>query len=320
MKHRTTTRLSRRAFLATTAAAGFAATQAESHTVAPLRAGLIGCGTGGRRLMEAMATSGVGQLPAFATNHAWRTLVQRKDLDAVFIATPDHLHAEMAAEALRADKHVYIMPPFARSGDDARQLAALAQDRQRVLQVGMPPEEAARWARVKSTMAQTGAPLWIQATAAREETPGELAWQRDRTCSHGPASRQIFNMLYPLQHHLAWEAPQRATALGGVFHGQPGNTPDCVLMTLRYDNGATVVLECADRPEGPSLVRGELDQIELPPLIGNPDLVDDLNCFAAAIAGDREESNARLRAACIAQEAVSSAMDQWAHWESDQSA
>lgn len=319
MAHHDSTSLSRRAFMATSAAATLAATQSESHAVVPLRAGLIGCGTGGRRVMEAMALSGVGQLPVIATGRDWYALVHRNDLDAIFIATPDHLHAEIAAEALHAGKHVYVMPPFTRTGEEARQLAALARKQDRILHVGMAPGEALRWATAKDALAQTGGPLWIQANAIRDETPGDSQWQCDRTLSHGVAARQIFNMLYPLQHHLDFGAPERATALGGIFQGQPGATPDRVLLTLHYGGGATVVLECADRPKGPSLMRGVLDQIELPPISSDRSLAIELKCFTAAIVGDREESTARLRAACIAQEAVSSAMDQWAHWESDQS-
>lgn len=320
MAHHNVTPLSRRAFMATSVAVTLAATQSESRALAPLRAGVIGCGMGGRRVMEAMANSHVGQLPAIATNRDWRSFVHRNDLDAVFIATPDHLHAEMAAEALHAGKHVYIMPPFTRTGEEARQLAALARKQDRVLHVGMAPGESLRWATAKDALAQAGDPLWIQVNTIRDETPGDSQWQRDRTRSHGVAARQIFNMLYPLQHHLDFGAPERATALGGVFQGHPESTPDRVLMTLRYGGGATVVLECADIPKGPSLVRGLLDQIELPPISSEYRLANELKCFTAAIAGDREESKARLRAACIAQEAVSSAMDQWAHWESGQSA
>ncbi len=314
------TSLSRRAFVATSVAATLAATQSESRAVTLLRAGLIGGGTGGRLVMEAMARRGGGPLPVMGTTRDWRALVHRDDLDTIFIATPDHLHAEMAAEALHAGKHVFVLPPLARTGEEARQLASLARKQDRVLHVGMAPGESLRWAIAKDALAQTGEPLWIQANAVREETPGDSQWQRDRTRSHGVAARQIFNMLYPLQHHLDLGAPERATALGGVFGGQPGATPDRVLMTLRYSGGATVVLECADRPKGPSLVRGLLDQIELPPISSDHSLANELKCFTAAIAGDREESTARLRAACIAQEAVSSAMDQWAHWESGQSA
>lgn len=314
------TRFSRRAFIATSAAATLAATQTGSHALAHFRAGLIGCGVGGRHILESFAAGAMGPLPVIATNRDWRALVQRRDLDAVFIATPDHLHAEMAAEALHAGKHVFVLPPFARTGEEAGQLTALAQRQDRVLHVGMATGESLRWETAKNALAQTGDPLWIQANTVREETPGDGRWQSDRTRSHGVAARQIFNMLYPLQHHLDLGTPERATALGGIFQGQPGTTPDRVLMTLRYGGGATVVLECADRPKGASLVRGLLDQIELPPISSDQSLANELKCFTAAIAGDREESTARLRAACIAQEAVSSAMDQWARWESNQSA
>jgi predicted dehydrogenase len=314
------TPLSRRAFFAVGAVATLTATQAELQATAPLRAGLIGRGMGGRYIMEAMAARGVEQLPLIATDRDWRALVQRRDLDTVFIATPDHLHAEMATEALHAGKHVFVLPPFVRTGEEARRLAALSRKQDRVLHVGMAPGESLRWAFAKAALAQTGEPRWIQANAVREETPGDRQWQSDRTRSHGVAARQIFNMFYPLLHHLDLGAPERATALGGNFQGQPGATPDRVLMTLRYGAGATVVLECGDRPKGPSLLRGVQDQIELPQVSKDCNLADELKCFATAISGDREESSARLRAACIAQEAVSSAMDQWARWESNQSA
>ncbi len=314
------TPLSRRAFIATSALATLVSTQSGSHAAPPLRAGLIGGGTGGRLVMEAMALRGGGPIPVMVTTRDWRALVQRRDIDAVFIATPDYLHAEMATEALHAGKHVYVLPPFVRTGEEARRLAALARKQDRVLHVGMVPGESLRWAFAKDALAQTGDPLWIQANAVREETPGDRRWQSDRTRSHGVAARQIFNMLYPLLHHLDLGAPERATALGGNFQGQPGATPDRVLMTLRYGGGATVVLECADRQKGPSLLRGLHDQIELPQDSKDFNLADELKCFATAISGDREESSARLRAACIAQEAVSGAMDQWARWESNQSA
>ncbi|MBL7644713.1 MAG: Gfo/Idh/MocA family oxidoreductase [Candidatus Hydrogenedentes bacterium] len=307
---------SRRAFIATSALATLVSTQSGSHAAPPLRAGLIGGGTGGRLVMEAIAARTIGPPPLVATARDWPALVQRDDLDAIFIATPDHLHAEMAAAALHAGKHVYVLPPFTRTGEEARRLAALACERERVLHVGMAPGEVLRWTLAKDARARTGAPLWIQANAIRVESHEDKPWQRDRTRTHGPAARRIFNMLYPLHHHLAWEAPERATALGGVFHGDPESTPDRVLMTLRYGNGATVVLECGDRPKGPSLMRGLLDQIELPPATDEANLAEDLTRFAAAIAGEREESSARLRAACIAQEAVSGAMDYWARWSS----
>ena len=37
----------------------------------------------------------------------WRQVIDSKDIEAVYIATPPYLHAEMASAALKAGKHVY---------------------------------------------------------------------------------------------------------------------------------------------------------------------------------------------------------------------
>ena len=41
----------------------------------------------------------------------WRAVIDRKDIDAVFIATPPYLHSEMAVAALKSGKHVYCEKP-----------------------------------------------------------------------------------------------------------------------------------------------------------------------------------------------------------------
>src|SRR5690349_20484607 len=43
----------------------------------------------------------------------YRELLEQPDIDAVTIATPTHLHAGIAIEALKARKHVYLEPPMA---------------------------------------------------------------------------------------------------------------------------------------------------------------------------------------------------------------
>jgi predicted dehydrogenase len=63
-------------------------------------------------------------------------LEQQKDIDAVSIATPDHLHAVIAYAAMNAGKHVYVQKPLTFSVQEARILAKTARDTRVVTQMG----------------------------------------------------------------------------------------------------------------------------------------------------------------------------------------
>src|ERR1017187_2530594 len=60
----------------------------------------------------------------------------RKDVDAVIIATPDHLHARIAAEAMEAGKDVYVQKPMVKQWQDGHRLIETSQRTRRILQVG----------------------------------------------------------------------------------------------------------------------------------------------------------------------------------------
>ena len=53
---------------------------------------------------------------------------QQKDIDAVVIATPDHLHATLASTAMSLGKHVYVQKPLTWSIFEARELARKARE------------------------------------------------------------------------------------------------------------------------------------------------------------------------------------------------
>jgi predicted dehydrogenase len=63
-------------------------------------------------------------------------LGKRKDIDAVVIGTPDHMHAPVTAAALRSGRHVYVEKPMAHSIEECRAMTRLAKETGLVTQVG----------------------------------------------------------------------------------------------------------------------------------------------------------------------------------------
>jgi predicted dehydrogenase len=72
---------------------------------------------------------------AFATDD-WVALVQRPDVDAVVIGTPNALHRPQAIAALAAGKHVLVEKPMAVTVADAEAMVAASAAADRVLAVG----------------------------------------------------------------------------------------------------------------------------------------------------------------------------------------
>lgn len=63
-------------------------------------------------------------------------LERRSDVDAVVIATPDHMHAHIARHAMLSGRHVYVQKPLAYSVQETRVLARTARETRRVTQMG----------------------------------------------------------------------------------------------------------------------------------------------------------------------------------------
>ncbi|MEX0678675.1 MAG: Gfo/Idh/MocA family oxidoreductase [Pirellulales bacterium] len=66
----------------------------------------------------------------------FRKLLERKDVEAVTIGTPDHWHTAIALAALDAGKHVYCEKPLTLTIGEGKQLVAAVKKSGRVMQVG----------------------------------------------------------------------------------------------------------------------------------------------------------------------------------------
>jgi predicted dehydrogenase len=83
-----------------------------------------------RRLNRAKATCQGDAYPDY------RKLLERNDLDAVLIATPDHWHAKISADAMESGKHVYVEKPMTHTVEQAIALRDAVKRTGRILQVG----------------------------------------------------------------------------------------------------------------------------------------------------------------------------------------
>src|SRR5215471_11530931 len=83
------------------------------------------------------------------TTKDYHTVVGRKDVDAVVIATPDHWHMRMVLDALDAGKDVYIEKPMTWSIPQGEKIVAAVKRTQRILQVGSDAKTSAATAQAK---------------------------------------------------------------------------------------------------------------------------------------------------------------------------
>src|SRR3982074_2332456 len=74
---------------------------------------------------------------AAATNHVNYREVLDQQLDAVFIASPDHWHVRMAGDAIAAGKDVYLEKPVTHTLEEGATLTRAVRSSKQILQCGM---------------------------------------------------------------------------------------------------------------------------------------------------------------------------------------
>ena len=153
-------KISRRSFAKAGAATVFGLTALEAANVLGanerVRLGFIGLGIRGSQLIAGFAQHADAQIAAlcdvsgstldeanqkFTQGKAtpfrdFRKMIDRKDLDGVVVATPDHWHAIQTITACKAGKDVYCEKPLSKTIREGRRMVEVARSTKRVVQVG----------------------------------------------------------------------------------------------------------------------------------------------------------------------------------------
>ena len=197
----------RRTFVKTSIAAGSAALLPAQSPNDTIRVAFIGVGNRGSYLLKNMlkvpgvkvvaicdidsdslkkavdAVTASGITPDSYTE--FRKLLDRKDIDAVVIATPVDLHKEMAIAALEVGKHVYCEKPMALTPEQCRMVANAVKSAKGIFQAGFQlrhdPNRAASVKVIQN--GGIGRVLFLQGYRHTDDLPRQTLWYFDRARS-----------------------------------------------------------------------------------------------------------------------------------------
>src|SRR5579859_7233252 len=283
--------LSRRAFLqgsAAAAAGGLLASktvrleaQPLPRAVAPsdrVRFGMIGIGMQGSGLLrDAIAIPGmecVGAAdlydgrhtlareitanPSLPTSRHYRDLLDRKDIDCIVAAVPDHWHRRVVVDACNAGKDIYCEKPMSHNVADGLAMVEAAQKNNRVVQIGSQRVSSVLCAKARELYAggAIGDVEMVELTLGRNDptgaweyppptdlSPQTLDWdtwqgtvpKRDfdplifarwrcwKEYGTGVAGDLLVHLVSGMQYVLGInEAPRQAMAMGGILRWKDG--------------------------------------------------------------------------------------------------
>jgi predicted dehydrogenase len=166
---------------------------------------------------EARTTKMYGRLPDVPKFRDWREMLEKhaKEIDAVVIATPDHMHTAAAVACMELGKHVYVEKPLAHTVYESRLLEKAAKRYYVQTQMGNQGRsgDGVRdlyelvWSgaigAVKEIHCQTNRPLWPQGIAEplpEQPVPDSMSWD----LWLGPAPCRAYNEGYAPFNWRGW--------------------------------------------------------------------------------------------------------------------
>lgn len=204
----------------------------------------------------------------------YRRLLERKDLDAVMIATPDHWHFAPFMAALEAGKHIYIEKPMSYSYLLGMEMVAAAQKHPELtIQIGTQRRSGRQYAKAKEFLdsGKLGKVKLIHAHDTRnwffgddpffrkEKPAGRLDWDLfEQPCKNkhpfdlyryftwrwywdyagGLVTDVGVHVIDIAQYFMGDAPPKSAVCNGGVYTYDKWETPDTVQAVLDYGTHA----------------------------------------------------------------------------------
>jgi predicted dehydrogenase len=241
----------------------------------------------GRHTLARQIT-GNSNLPA---SRNYRELLDRKDIDCILAAVPDHWHMRVVVDSCNAGKDIYCEKPMSHTITQGFQMVDAARKNNRIVQIGSQRVSSAlcRKAHEMYHQGAIGDIEMVELSLGRNSPTGAweypppfdlspenldwATWLNDapkipfnaerfarwrcwREYGTGVAGDLMVHLLSGMQVTLGWnEAPRSASTLGGIFRWKDGrNMPDLQCVLFDY-HGIPVYVRLGLGAETPEMAR-----------------------------------------------------------------
>ncbi len=229
--------------------------------------------------------------PSLPTSRRYRELLDRKDIDCIVAAVPDHWHRRVVVDACNAGKDIYCEKPMSHTAAEGFAMVEAAQNNNRIVQIGSQRVSSVLCAKARELYREgaIGDVEMVELTLGRNDPNG--AWQYPPPTDLSPQTLDwntwlndapkmpfdkfrfarwrcwkeygtgvggdlMVHLLSGMLVTLGWnEIPRSASALGGIVRWKDGrNMPDLHVVLFDY-HGIPVYVRLSLGTESPELAR-----------------------------------------------------------------
>src|SRR5580704_4467676 len=229
--------------------------------------------------------------PSLPVTRRYHELLERKDIDCIVAAVPDHWHMRVVVDACNAGKDIYCEKPMSHTASQGFEMVAAAQKNQRIVQIGSQRVSSVLCAKARELYhgGAIGEVEMIELTLGRNSPNGAweypppldlspqnvdwetwlndapkipfdpyrfARWRCWKEYGTGVGGDLMVHLLSGMLFTMGWnEPPRSASALGGIFRWKDGrNMPDLQAVLFDY-HGTPVYVRLGLGTETPELAR-----------------------------------------------------------------
>jgi predicted dehydrogenase len=221
------------------------------------------CDSDAAALERARAQTGVTTV-----SHHYTDILQREDIHAVIIATPNVTHAPIALEAIAHGKHVLCEKPLAMNYLEAMQMADAAEraNVRHMTAFTYRFVPAMRYLEHLVQRGDLGEPYHFRSCRLQDWGTRDLGWRQTRSLAGTGELGDMLSHRIDFAHLLAGPV-SKLTAMVKQWHpvrgGRANDLEDWVALLAQFKSGASGVLESSKLASGRNESWRSLDYVEI---------------------------------------------------------